>query len=565
MSRAEDTRFDSWKDISAYLGRDIRTARRWEEERGLPVHRVPGAGRRAVYAYRSEIDTWLLSSTPPRDDKPSAPPPTPVAAPDAPAAVSATPISPWQRFSQRPRWVYASVAAIVLCGLAVSLSGYRFGISASSAAGNADGENRGPSGPTASTGPFTPPPELSSLPTIGQAVIRKEEISLSMPLAKMYFYGLVTDGASSTSPFAEGQYEKAVDSAGQLGAALAYGAVDNNRFDTQAKTHVIGGVSVSGAWDTFEPFAASNQQRGAPFASVNFSVPKDSLVLVIALASGQQHVSITGLQEFITDAWNSGSGTNAMIIGHVYLRAGNYTITENSSASPGQPPENMVDLIGVFVFGLKNRGNGTKAAVSPHTTGNLRVVSEKQCNDPTQRSGSAAPFGAIRIASGTGAFAPIRSSLKSLSVQPGVPLAGTVTLQVSDLAPSFVTVPLIYTPSWGDQKTAWRLISFLKRGESTIQARLDAQAPSEPGKYHILFAFNQEMNGGNVASGTNWAFGQDLWYDGNDIAQFDASQILEAQQFGCTVGTALAVEGYAPAYIPADAMTIEVSPSKEFR
>lgn len=59
MSQPEDDRFDSWKEIAAHLKRDLRTVRRWEPERGLPVHRVPGGGRRAVFAYRSEIDDWL--------------------------------------------------------------------------------------------------------------------------------------------------------------------------------------------------------------------------------------------------------------------------------------------------------------------------------------------------------------------------------------------------------------------------------------------------------------------------------------------------------------------------
>ncbi|MGC1686207.1 MAG: helix-turn-helix domain-containing protein [Candidatus Acidiferrales bacterium] len=68
MSRAEDTRFDSWKEISGYLRVDIRTARRWAQERGLPVHRIPGEGRRAVYAYASEIDEWLRSDNRPRPD-----------------------------------------------------------------------------------------------------------------------------------------------------------------------------------------------------------------------------------------------------------------------------------------------------------------------------------------------------------------------------------------------------------------------------------------------------------------------------------------------------------------
>src|SRR5271168_1816529 len=59
MSRTHDTRLDSWKAVAEFLHIDIRTARRWEKERALPIHRVPGGGRRAVYAYVSEIEEWL--------------------------------------------------------------------------------------------------------------------------------------------------------------------------------------------------------------------------------------------------------------------------------------------------------------------------------------------------------------------------------------------------------------------------------------------------------------------------------------------------------------------------
>ena len=52
-----DIRLDSWKEIANYLKRDVRTVRRWESENGLPVHRIPGAQK--VFAYASELDTWL--------------------------------------------------------------------------------------------------------------------------------------------------------------------------------------------------------------------------------------------------------------------------------------------------------------------------------------------------------------------------------------------------------------------------------------------------------------------------------------------------------------------------
>src|ERR1700689_1574632 len=52
-------RLDSWKEIAAFFGRAERTVKRWETERGLPVHRVPGGGRSAVFAYSNELADWL--------------------------------------------------------------------------------------------------------------------------------------------------------------------------------------------------------------------------------------------------------------------------------------------------------------------------------------------------------------------------------------------------------------------------------------------------------------------------------------------------------------------------
>lgn len=52
-------RLDSWKEIAAFFGRAERTVKRWETERGLPVHRVPGSGRASVFAYTDELADWL--------------------------------------------------------------------------------------------------------------------------------------------------------------------------------------------------------------------------------------------------------------------------------------------------------------------------------------------------------------------------------------------------------------------------------------------------------------------------------------------------------------------------
>jgi tetratricopeptide (TPR) repeat protein/phage terminase Nu1 subunit (DNA packaging protein) len=57
---AEDVRtLISWKEIASFLNRAERTVKRWERERGLPVHRVPGGERGRVFAYPGELADWL--------------------------------------------------------------------------------------------------------------------------------------------------------------------------------------------------------------------------------------------------------------------------------------------------------------------------------------------------------------------------------------------------------------------------------------------------------------------------------------------------------------------------
>jgi len=58
----QNLRLDSWKEIAVYLCKGERTVKRWESERSLPVHRLPGGGRGSVYAYTAELDAWLISA-----------------------------------------------------------------------------------------------------------------------------------------------------------------------------------------------------------------------------------------------------------------------------------------------------------------------------------------------------------------------------------------------------------------------------------------------------------------------------------------------------------------------
>jgi len=103
-------RLDSWKAIADYLDRDLATVRRWEKGMGLPVHRVAGTGR-SVFAYSSEIDTWLRHS-----ESPALPVSTAVSRSDA-APIAAGPARSLTR-----RWLSLGVVlALAVVALVVGL------------------------------------------------------------------------------------------------------------------------------------------------------------------------------------------------------------------------------------------------------------------------------------------------------------------------------------------------------------------------------------------------------------------------------------------------------------
>ncbi|MDO9065553.1 MAG: hypothetical protein Q7U96_00520, partial [Chloroflexota bacterium] len=50
---------ESWKEISDYLNRSIKTCQRWEVELGLSIHRLDGTPSARVFAYADELDRWM--------------------------------------------------------------------------------------------------------------------------------------------------------------------------------------------------------------------------------------------------------------------------------------------------------------------------------------------------------------------------------------------------------------------------------------------------------------------------------------------------------------------------
>jgi predicted nucleic acid-binding Zn-ribbon protein len=50
---------NSWKEISNYIARGVRTAQRWESELSMPVHRLELKDRNEIFAFSDELDSWM--------------------------------------------------------------------------------------------------------------------------------------------------------------------------------------------------------------------------------------------------------------------------------------------------------------------------------------------------------------------------------------------------------------------------------------------------------------------------------------------------------------------------
>lgn len=120
-SSAENRRIDSWKEIAAFFGRDERTVKRWEKERGLPVHRLPGE-RGGVFAWSHELTQWLNSSSASRianGDSAAAPPLVPPSAPlsSAPPESQSFDTAPGPSRNSRQIGLAVSVTALIAVSL----------------------------------------------------------------------------------------------------------------------------------------------------------------------------------------------------------------------------------------------------------------------------------------------------------------------------------------------------------------------------------------------------------------------------------------------------------------
>ncbi len=98
-------RLDSWKEIAAYLRRDVTTVQRWEKREDMPVHRHQHDRMGSVYAFRHELDAWSQQ----RSSSPAEPSDSSVVVDvDRPAPPSSD-----SRSRHDSRWPWAAAAVLV--------------------------------------------------------------------------------------------------------------------------------------------------------------------------------------------------------------------------------------------------------------------------------------------------------------------------------------------------------------------------------------------------------------------------------------------------------------------
>jgi len=83
VEAASDDRLESWKEIAAYMRRDVKTVQRWEKREAMPVHRHLHDKMGSVYAFRAELDAWARKRRLPTSAEES----TTFPAPESPSGV----------------------------------------------------------------------------------------------------------------------------------------------------------------------------------------------------------------------------------------------------------------------------------------------------------------------------------------------------------------------------------------------------------------------------------------------------------------------------------------------
>jgi len=137
----------------------------------------------------------------------------------------------------------------------------------------------------------------------------------------------------------------------------------------------------------------------------------------------------------------------------------------------------------------------------------------------------------LRLVSGSVNGTNLNPAQQTVNVPAGGSITGSFTVRIDSTFASNAVMAIGMTSTWGPHAT-----SFVDLGnfsptpvtnlQKTIQVNLTA--PTAPGTYYLVTAFNGEFDAAHVMSCTNWSAGDPVWDNGDDIAGWSASAIETA-------------------------------------
>ncbi len=147
---------------------------------------------------------------------------------------------------------------------------------------------------------------------------------------------------------------------------------------------------------------------------------------------------------------------------------------------------------------------------------------------------------------------------RSFTVSTDTYFMGTIMIETLNGFESSANVPLGVTNTWdGNESAYWLEQLNIENGTNTYSIDVHETAPSTPGTYYLIVAFNEADSIEEVFSCTDSAVSSaPVWNDGNDIADWDSAQLADADSYGAAETQYLYSDGFSSIWIPS--LVIEI-------
>lgn len=217
-------------------------------------------------------------------------------------------------------------------------------------------------------------------------------------------------------------------------------------------------------------------------------------------------------------------------------------------------------------YTFTNLGNYSITCIASNNVTSSSTVTNIILTNPLQSTQSSDPglTSSLFLLNGTINNQKIDPNNRTIIVNPGDHIIGNITTQYTSTYGSNAVMVFAHTPSFGDPAQQCVFDGNFATPDTNIKKfNIDNYAPTVPGTYHIIFAFRGEYTGQQVCSSTNWAYGNPVWYDGNDLANISQSLIDYANINGRAQINILVPPGYIMFFEPMTTVTIIVKSNNQ--